>query len=201
MKILALELSSGQGSIAFADGEREPRLATFANDRKHSGAFFQALREMLDGCGSPDRIAVGIGPGSYAGTRIAISAAIGLQAATGAELLGLPSLCAMEISDAEYCVIGDARRQTYFLGHVIDRVCDSGPTLCTADELRAALTTIRVPILATEPLLAFPGAIVQHPSAAILARLAARPHANVTREPLQPLYLREAHITQPKGPR
>ncbi|MEP6955259.1 MAG: tRNA (adenosine(37)-N6)-threonylcarbamoyltransferase complex dimerization subunit type 1 TsaB [Chthoniobacterales bacterium] len=199
MKILALDLSSGRGSVAFCAGDETPFATTFANDRKDSGQFFDQLRQTLAAHGQPERIVVGLGPGSYAGTRIAISAAIGLEVATGAELVGLPSICAMKTEAIDYMVIGDARRQTFFFAQVSGRVCVTGPTLCREDELRERLTEITMPVFTTELLPAFASATVAHPSASILAQLAAGEHDDFRREPLEPLYLREAHITQPKS--
>src|SRR5438093_12482676 len=95
MKILALELSTTRGSIAALDGDVS-LTREWANDRKHSGLFFENLQEITTEFQAPEMIVVGLGPGSYAGTRIAISAAIGLEAATKARLVGLPSICAFE---------------------------------------------------------------------------------------------------------
>src|SRR5436309_11099743 len=79
MKTLALELSSARGSIALFDGDKEEFFREWPNDRKNSGPFFEHLAEVQKKYGNPDIIIVGLGPGSYAGTRIAISAAIGLS--------------------------------------------------------------------------------------------------------------------------
>src|SRR5437667_10229867 len=79
MKILALELSSASGSIALRNADTEEFFREWPNDRKNSGPFFEYLAEMQKQFGKPDTIVVGLGPGSYAGTRIAISAAIGLS--------------------------------------------------------------------------------------------------------------------------
>src|SRR5206468_8658712 len=106
MKILALELSTTRGSLAWLDAAVE-LVREWANDRKNSAALFENLDHVTKQFGAPEIIAVGLGPGSYAGTRIAISAAIGLQVSSRARLIGLPSICAIE--GAEYCVIGDAR--------------------------------------------------------------------------------------------
>jgi tRNA threonylcarbamoyladenosine biosynthesis protein TsaB len=199
VKILALELSSGQGSIAWADGAGEPVISTFPNNRKDSGAFFRSLREVISSRPAADRIVVGTGPGSYAGTRIAIAAAIGLRAATGAELVGLPSVCAIPTEQEEYCVIGDARRQSFYFAHVRHRECVVGPVLCDVAELSERIEAANSsPVFAAEPLAALPQAQVSYPSAAILAQLAASDHPNMAREPVQPLYLRDPHITQPK---
>src|SRR6266446_9895850 len=106
MKILALELSTARGSLAWLDGETE-LARDWPNDRKNSAVFFENLDNVVKKFGAAQIIVVGLGPGSYAGTRIAISAAIGLQVASGATLIGYPSICAFA-NAAEYGVIGDA---------------------------------------------------------------------------------------------
>ena len=108
MKVLALELSSPVGSVALSGGSDGPAFRTFPADRKDSGFFFENLRAIYDAGGPPDLIIVGLGPGSYAGVRIAIATAVGLKIASGARLLGLPSICA--IDQSEYVFVGDARR-------------------------------------------------------------------------------------------
>ncbi|MGZ5019199.1 MAG: tRNA (adenosine(37)-N6)-threonylcarbamoyltransferase complex dimerization subunit type 1 TsaB [Chthoniobacterales bacterium] len=197
MKILALELSSGQGSIVMREDEREVFAVEFANERKHSGAFFENLQRCFDQIGKPDRIVVGLGPGSYAGTRIAIAAATGLQAATGVDLLGLPSFLAIATDANEYTVVGDARRQSFWLAQVRARRCVLEPVLCTTDELTERLRFISHPIFSAERLAAFPEIPLAHPSARVLAELGTN-SPDIVRAPLEPLYLREPHITQPK---
>jgi len=107
MKILAIELSTARGSLAWRDNDVDPSTALrtslapeWPNDRKNSGAFFENLDNITKKCGAAELIVVGLGPGSYAGTRIAISAAIGLQISSGARLIGFPSICAMESAEA-----------------------------------------------------------------------------------------------------
>src|SRR5207302_7719421 len=87
MKILALELSSARGSLAVVSNGNVEVVRDWQNDRKNSGPFFESLVEVQKQFGEPDTIIVGLGPGSYAGTRIAISAAIGLQTASQARLV------------------------------------------------------------------------------------------------------------------
>ena len=199
MKILALELSSACGSMAWQDGDLS-WAQQWENDRKNSSEFFANLADAPRQFGPPDRIVVGLGPGSYAGTRIAISAAIGLQLASKAELIGLSSLCAIECDSPEYAVVGDARRETFFLARVRDRVLVTPPALQSETELRVALDAIRsqTPIFATELLRQFDGVVVRHPSARILAELAREPNRGFALPPLEPMYLREPHITKPK---
>ena len=200
MKILALDLSSARGSLAWRDGKTDV-FREWANDRKNSGEFFRNLAEVQTRFGRPDRIVVGLGPGSYAGTRIAISTAIGLQLAGESELVGLPSLCAIATDSLEYGVIGDARRQLFFFARVQDRVLAMTPALQTEAELRATLGPVgtRMPIFAAEELAQFPQVAVAYPSAAILARLAEDTNRTFVLPPLEPMYLREPHITTPKA--
>jgi tRNA threonylcarbamoyladenosine biosynthesis protein TsaB len=199
VKILALELSSGRGGLAWRDGDFE-WTPEWANDRKNSGEFFQTLAEAQKRFGAPDRIVVGLGPGSYAGTRIAISAAIGLQMTTKAELLGLSSLCAIECDEDEYAVVGDARRQSFFLAHIRDNRLIAPPVLQSETEVRVALDGLksRMPVFTIEALPQFDGVTVRYPYAQILARLADEPNRAFVLPPLEPMYLREPHITTPK---
>jgi tRNA threonylcarbamoyladenosine biosynthesis protein TsaB len=201
MKILSLELSSGQGSIAWLENGHEPFVRIFANDRKHSGLFFESLQHCSHEFGPSDVIVVGLGPGSYAGVRIAIAAAVGLRAAFGAKLAGIPSICAIETTSREYCVIGDARRASFFYGRVSDGRVVEGPALHSRAELEAKIMESSVPLFASEPLPQFPKAMLAHPSARRLAEVA---HGHVgeivnTRS-LEPIYLREPHITMPRVP-
>jgi tRNA threonylcarbamoyladenosine biosynthesis protein TsaB len=197
MKILALELSSARGSIAF-QGEDVDLAKDWPNDRKNSSALFEHLEKILKQHGPPEKIIVGLGPGSYAGTRIAISTAIGLQIASKAELVGLPSICAMDWK--EYCVIGDARRQSFFFAHVRENELSEGLTLLSETELRDKIDMLpmEMSIFATEQLPQFDRVEIRYPSARMLARLAQDTKRSLVMPPLEPMYLREPHITTPK---
>jgi tRNA threonylcarbamoyladenosine biosynthesis protein TsaB len=199
VKILALELSTGRGSLAWL-GENGTGLSRdWPNDRKNSGAFFENLADVTKKLGAPDTITVGLGPGSYAGTRIAISAAIGMVS-SGARLIGFPSICAIESNAQEYSVIGDARRKSFFFAHIRANNLVQGPTLFSESELRSKLDTIEIatPVFTSDSLPQFERAVVRFPSALVLARLAREPQHSFSLPPLEPIYLREPHITMPK---
>ena len=200
MKSLALELSSARGSLALLNDGDVAFDRKWQNDRKNSGPFFEYLAEVQSKSGKPDIIIVGLGPGSYAGTRIAISAAIGLQAASQTRLIGFPSICAIECEADEYCVIGDARRQAFFFARVRDNRLIEDPTLMPEAELRENLDKVdrKMSIFATEKLSQFAGAKIRYPSAKLLARFASDSNRSFTQPPLEPIYLREPHITAPK---
>ena len=196
MTTLAIDTSTTHGSVALlVDGEL--RLdETFTSDRSHSASLFPILERARALVPGVDQVAVGLGPGSYAGVRIAIAAAIGLEMGLGARLVGIPSVAVLETGSADYVAIGDARRETFYFTRVEDGVCVDGPRLLTEEELRAAIDG---PVFACVALPAFPSAQIALPSAAKLARLAEAGRGIVVTGDLEPIYLREPHITQPKA--
>ena len=224
MKILALELSSARGSIALLHGDKLKFDREWPNDRKNSGSFFEHLIEVQKQFGNADTVVVGLGPGSYAGTRIAISAAVGLSfGGTGGvcpdpvegvpsdekgrhggrpsiRLIGYPSICAIKCDTAEYCLIGDARRNSFFYARGCDRNLAKGPILMSEAELRQKLDKLdqKMPIFTTEKLPQFDRAQLRYPAAKLLARLVTDAKRNLVQPPLEPMYLREPHITIPK---
>jgi len=202
VKILALELSSGRGSVAWLEHDREPFVRIFANDRKHSGLFFENLQLCSREFGAPDTIVVGLGPGSYAGVRIAIATAVGLRAASATNLIGIASICAMDPAAREYCVIGDARRASFFFGRVVDGRLMEGPSLHSSVDLERKIMESSVPLYASEPLPQFPKATLAYPSARRLVAVARDKVDEIAdTQSLEPIYLREPHITVPKASR
>jgi tRNA threonylcarbamoyladenosine biosynthesis protein TsaB len=199
MKILALELSTVRGGVAWVHDDVE-LAREWPNDRKNSAAFFQNLGAVTKKFGAPETIIVGLGPGSYAGTRIAISAAIGLQLSSGARLIGFPSICVIECDASEYCAIGDARRKSFFFARIRDRELVEGPTLYSESEMKGKLDKLgpTMPIFSSESLQQFERAVLRYPSALVLARVAREPRRSFFFPPLQPIYLREPHITVSK---
>ena len=199
MKILALELSTSRGSLAWLDGKNE-FTREWPNDRKNSAAFFENLQAVRRKLGTPETIIVGLGPGSYAGTRIAISAAIGIQLSSDARLIGYPSICAMECDSQEFCAIGDARRKSFFFARILNNEVIEGPTLFSQLELKAKLESVEpaTPVFSSELLSQFQRSLISFPSALILARLAKESRRSFYLPPLEPMYLREPHITMPK---
>ena len=199
MKILALELSTPRGSLAWQHGEIEFE-REWPNDRKNSAAFFENLQAARRKFGAPEKIIVGLGPGSYAGTRIAISAALGMQLCCDARLIGYPSICAMQCDAQEYCAIGDARRKSFFFARILENEAIEGPTLFSELELKAKLESLEAatPVFSSEFLPQFHRPLISLPSALLLARLAKESRRSFCLPPLEPIYLREPHITMPK---
>jgi tRNA threonylcarbamoyladenosine biosynthesis protein TsaB len=195
MNLLALETSTHSGGVAlYRDGEL-CFSETFTADRSHSAELFTVIERALAGGVRADQIVVGIGPGSYAGVRIAIAAGIGLSLASGAEMIGIPSIAAL--ADGEYLAIGDARRGGYWIARVREGEVVDGPAVVLRNELEARLAQAGEPVFSSEAL-DFPGMEIRYPQVNLLARLGVAGRGIHSRGTLEPLYLREPHITQPK---
>ncbi len=76
-------------------------------------SWVSALRDLLGGR-VPERLVVGLGPGSFAGTRAAIACFQGMGIGWGLQPLGFPSAAALALASGlpEVTVVGDARRGT-----------------------------------------------------------------------------------------
>jgi tRNA threonylcarbamoyl adenosine modification protein YeaZ len=90
--ILAFDTSTAACTAALFDGSgvclaRRDELI----GRGHSERLVPMIAELMDGR-SADRILVGVGPGSFTGIRVGISAAHGLSIGWGAQLSGMSSL-------------------------------------------------------------------------------------------------------------
>lgn len=210
--LLAIESSVPKASLALYDRATNAIAwqDEFTSQRAHNAVIFDPLREALEHCGrSLDLIVIGRGPGSYGGVRVGIAVANGLSIALGAPVIGLSTLEAMESGDAEtYAVIGDARRQSFFVARVEDGKLTAEPELVTEEGLVEHLTLLSrdgIPVLTADQALAdaYEGVRISEPQAGKLAARASRlsPEEIEQRlnEPLEPHYLRAPYITTPKG--
>lgn len=197
VKILAFDCSTARGSVAVVENGAVIFSETFDCPRGRGGAFFEVLDRAIRAAGRPARIAVGIGPGSYNGLRTAISAAEGLRLATGAELVGVASVCALPCEASEYAAVNDARGGVYYYAKIQDRRIAGGFELLSPDELAGRLDAQPgLSILASSSIEAIPRAAVVFPDATLIAALGMEEQP--VAEPLVPLYLKPAHITLPK---
>jgi tRNA threonylcarbamoyl adenosine modification protein YeaZ len=192
---LVLETSTARGGVAlFREGELLFS-ESFTADRSHSSGLFAVIERALAPDVCPGRIVVGLGPGSYAGVRIAIAAAIGISVATGAELVGVPSI--LGLAHGEYWVVGDARRGGYYVGWVRNGEIAEMPKLVTRGELEQRLGGARVPVFSSEDL-NLPGVQIRFPQVERIGRLGVEGRGVWARAVLEPIYLREPHITVAK---
>ncbi len=205
--LLALDLSTAHGSIAVVRGADVLFRSSFQSERSHNAQVFAPLREALAAAGSDlTGIVIGNGPGSYTGVRIAIAAAQGIALSRNIWCVGWSSLTAPDLAaPASYPVIGDARRQSFYLARV-----EAGKLLPDLDIVSAEVARERAADGQTwytfdpKPPLGLTTLHSAKPDAACLAvivqSLSATDLAALIAQPLIPHYLAEAFITLPKRP-
>jgi tRNA threonylcarbamoyl adenosine modification protein YeaZ len=199
MITLAIDTSTTLGSVAVIKDGTLLFGEQFTADRSHSSHLFSCLERALQAAPGCDQIVIGLGPGSYSGVRIAISAAIGFEFGMKARLFGIASAAAIDTEATHYQTIGDARRDTFYYARICDGVCQEGPLLLTSEALKEKLAAHPgLPVFTSDAIPDFPRATIGHPSAERLARLAELGTGIHSTGDLEPIYLREPHITQPK---
>jgi tRNA threonylcarbamoyl adenosine modification protein YeaZ len=210
MPTLALEFSSSRRSVAVLAPSGEA--VAMNTDREKSTRAFALIEEALRSA-RVDRseiqcIAVGLGPGSYTGIRVAISIAQGWQLARNVQLLGVSSADVLAESARGHglkgrgtCVI-DAQRKEFYVA-----TCDLGANPARIIETLHLETTQQVAERATRGETLFGpeenlrGNRVVFPDALVLARLAAGRTDFLRGEQLEPIYLRETTFVKAPPPR
>jgi tRNA A37 threonylcarbamoyladenosine modification protein TsaB len=126
---------------------------------------------------------------------MAIAAAAGLGLALGLEPVAVPSVCAYDVVAPSFHAIGDARRGAFYYTEMQEGRCRRGPEICEEEEVHARLAGHPDwPIFSAESLANFPMAKL---AVAQAARLLIAPPEDAPRS-LEPIYLREPHITRPR---
>jgi tRNA threonylcarbamoyladenosine biosynthesis protein TsaB len=207
MTILALEFSSSQRSVAIARGGEV--LAEAAETGERGTNAFGMIEEVLATAKIKreeiECLAVGLGPGSYTGIRVALSIAQGWQLARGVKLLGIGSVeCLVAQTQAEKMfgrvnVVIDAQRGEFYLATYevsADGTKEVGMLkIVTATEIKACADAGEI-LLGPEVTRWFPNGRTIFPSAAMLSKLAATRSNFSAGEKLEPVYLRETNFVK-----
>ena len=155
-------------------------------------------------------LAIGLGPGSYTGIRIAIAIAQGWQLARDVKLLGIStaeciaSQAGIEGLLGRVAVVIDAQRGEFYLS-VYDVDVESNnevEPLClvSADKVEGCQKAGYL-LIGPEVTKWFPTGRVVFPRAATLGQLAASRTGFVAGEKLEPIYLRETAFVKAPPPR
>ena len=190
MNRLIIETSTRQASLAFFAGSELLAEEIFPGGRGPVSPLFSTLQRMLEDAPPLDEIIVGVGPGSYSGIRIGISAAIGLQLAWKIPARGIHSAMGYEGSDFQ--VILDARG-SWVVSTIRDGKLTSAPTHHTREQWLEKKDD-DLPIFTPDNVLDLTPTF---PRAAVIGKrlLDSKISANLR---LQPLYLKPPHITMAK---
>jgi tRNA threonylcarbamoyl adenosine modification protein YeaZ len=208
MKILALEFSSPQRSVAVVQKNESHESLSGANEP--FAMIDQALREAKLEREQIEYIVVGLGPGSYTGIRSAISVAQGWQLARPIKLLGISSvegIAAQAQADGvtgRVNVIVDAQREEFYIaGYELttDGAREIEPLrIVTHAELQQRADAGDV-LIGPEVSKWFPSGKIVFPRAATLGRMALTRTDFISGEKLVPIYLRETKFVKAPPPR
>lgn len=120
MKLLALDTCTERLVVAVRNTPSHDRWSNLDSQGNHVRDLMNVVNGLLDG--KPDAVGVALGPGSFTGVRIGLSAAKGLAEGWGVPLVGLDNLAAMATAwarlrpaatDAVLPVI-DARKKKFY---------------------------------------------------------------------------------------
>jgi tRNA threonylcarbamoyladenosine biosynthesis protein TsaB len=201
MRILALDTSTAHASVAVAEDGRITAVRRFDTPRGRGAVVFAALESLRPLWLGLDRIAVGIGPGTYNGLRVACALAGSFQQALGIDIVAVPSVCLLDQGTADYTAVGDARGGRIYHARVREGRLSEDPSLMDSEQFRRFLDDPgESPVFRIGDI---PGAESLPPSwpdAAVLALLACDlpPSDPGT---VSPIYLKPPHITVPRVPR
>jgi tRNA threonylcarbamoyladenosine biosynthesis protein TsaB len=217
MRILALEFSSPQRSAAVVDASPKGRpnclgeaIETGTHRTDALGLVEKALRQSQTDRAQIEYVAVGLGPGSYTGIRLAIALAQGWQLARPVRLLGISSAQSVAaLAQAEglrgpVTVVIDAQRgevhlASYELGPEV--VTEAEPLRLAALPEAAARLQDGAMLMGPEITRWFPSGRTLYPRAATLGLLAAARWNSPSGQSLEPIYLREARFVKAAPPR
>jgi tRNA threonylcarbamoyl adenosine modification protein YeaZ len=192
MAVLILESSSPQASWAWMDAQGNIT-AEGSTQARASGGLFASLAGGMPQGAVPDRILVGVGPGSFSGVRVAVAAAQGLARVWQCPVEGVRSTHAVARVLPEVSFLGvfaDAKRgQIFFTGYEHGRMTQAS-RLIPADALEAHRASCSRAV-ACGPLPGVPECVL--PTAAELGRFW---HQGTSEPglPLEPIYLHESVV-------
>ncbi len=203
MKLLALDRSTDTQSAAIAVDGKVVAEKVFPGSDSRSSDWPLKVREFLGANGLTiqdiDEFLVGQGPGSFAGIRAALAFAQGLALPANKKVVGLSSAMALTTDGVKTAVIGDARRERYWVILYDGTELVKDFTLVSKEDLCAAVpegfAVVTPDGARIEPLLKsifgenFKGSLT--PLAARLANVALTNPSLLKPEPL-PIYLQAA---------
>ena len=139
---LAIETSQRRGEVALGRGDELLKVVELQQPRRHNVELMPAIASLCDSYNVPpndlNEIYISLGPGSFTGLRVSVATAKMLAMATGARLVGVPTLDVIGSAAArsgERWVLLNGKRDTWWAGRYRDGERQGEPGLVHEDEL------------------------------------------------------------------
>lgn len=210
MRVVAIEMSAQEGSVALLESGRVVASVCWVEQRENRQQLFDALKELAVDWASVDTFLVGRGPGAFSGMRISFSVVNALAAPGKQRVMAHNSGASLvrQYGVEKAVVVGDARREQLWVGafegielvrefELIGRDAlgdwvDEGTVVLSPD--RARLAAVLEPF-------GLPGTGDEVPRAASLGEVVwERQAADLAVEPFEPLYLHPPVFVEPRFP-
>ena len=211
MLLLAFDTATPAVTVALHDGQRVLAETSTVDARRHGELLAPSIAKVLAGTEPRDLtgIAVGVGPGPFTGLRVGVVTARVFSRTLGIPVHGICTLDALaraavdaQATSQEFLAVTDARRkELYWARYSAAGERLDGPAVNRPDDLPAGLP------IAGQAVSLYPalGESIwpEHPSAAVLATLAAERLADggAGLLPPEPLYLRRPDAQIPGKPK
>jgi tRNA threonylcarbamoyl adenosine modification protein YeaZ len=204
--LLAFDTATPAVTVALHDGQRVLAETSTVDARRHGELLAPSIAKVLAGTEPRDltAIAVGVGPGPFTGLRVGVVTARVFGRTLGIPVHGVCTLDALaraavdaHATDQDFLAVTDARRkELYWARYSAAGERLDGPAVSRPDDLPAGLP------IAGQAVSLYPalGESIwpEHPSAAVLATLAAEGQGQL---PPEPLYLRRPDAQIPGRPK
>ncbi len=200
MRLLSLDTSSNLLSVALADNHHVVISKAIYMERGQGEALAPLIQSMFETVGwdikSVNQVLVAVGPGSFTGVRIGLSAARGLGLALNIPVNGISNFNAVLplMVTQPVCVALDTKRGDCFVQRFDETGCLNGePQILSVDDI----VSLHVPVITDKAdlftntnvaLIAMPVCPAEH----MIDVFFNRPNVLL---PAEPLYLREADVT------
>jgi tRNA threonylcarbamoyladenosine biosynthesis protein TsaB len=215
MRILGIETCSRRGSVALCEGNVLIARCEHLEPQSHAERMLALVERALSEAAWPrsslDRIAVGVGPGSFVGLRVGIALAEGLGLGLGRPVVGVASLHAMlaavpeELRQPRVAMLDARRGELFVAAESADRRRLFEPKAVPRAEIHALLAALHSPLVLGEVARelelsqrVLSGPEFDLPDACWIARLGAALDADSA--PAIPLYVRGPGATEPNLP-
>lgn len=213
MLLLAFDTATPAVTVALHDGQRVLAETSTVDARRHGELLAPSIAKVIAEAGAEPRdltgIAVGVGPGPFTGLRVGVVTARVFGRTLGVPVHGVCTLDALAraaagagAADQDFLAVTDARRkELYWARYSATGERRDGPAVNRPDDLPSGLP-IAGQAVSLYPVL---GKSIwpEHPSAAVLAALAAGRLADggAGLVPPEPLYLRRPDAQIPGPPK